>query len=103
MFSNETEIVLALQNGDEKAMETLFRTYYQRLCNYANTILNDLDESEEVVQQMFVQLWEKREKMESRKAEMDKWLEENDIDKSVVENLFGGQHGNGRGGMSIGF
>ncbi|MBK6400073.1 MAG: RNA polymerase sigma-70 factor [Bacteroidetes bacterium] len=64
MFSNETEIVLALQNGDEKAMETLFRTYYQRLCNYANTILNDLDESEEVVQQMFVQLWEKREKME---------------------------------------
>jgi hypothetical protein len=42
---------------------------------------------------------EKREKMESRKAEMDKWLEENDIDKSVVENLFGGQHGNGRGGM----
>ena len=64
MFSNETEIVLALQNGDEKAMETLFRTYYQRLCNYANTILNDLDESEEVVQQMFVQLWEKRETME---------------------------------------
>ncbi|MBK9026244.1 MAG: hypothetical protein IPL69_20480 [Saprospiraceae bacterium] len=34
------------------------------LCNYANTILNDIDESEEVVQQVFVQLWEKRETME---------------------------------------
>jgi RNA polymerase sigma-70 factor, ECF subfamily len=30
------------------------------LCNYANTILNDLDEAEEMVQNAFLTLWEKR-------------------------------------------
>ena len=64
VFTNEQELVQALQNGDEKAVESLFKSLYQRLCNYANTILNDIDESEEVVQQVFVQLWEKRETME---------------------------------------
>ena len=63
-FTDEIEIMQALQNGDEKAMESLFRTYYQRLCNYANTLLNDQDESEESVQQVFVTLWEKRQSME---------------------------------------
>lgn len=64
VFTNEQELVQALQNGDERAVETLFKSLYQRLCNYANTILNDIYESEEVVQQVFVQLWEKRETME---------------------------------------
>lgn len=64
VFTSETDLLLALHNGDEKAMEILFRQHYQRLCNYANTLLNDMDESEEVVQQLFVQLWEKRETME---------------------------------------
>lgn len=54
----------ALQNGDEGAMEMLFRNYYRRLCTYTNTILNDPDESEEIVQQVFVQMWEKRETMQ---------------------------------------
>lgn len=64
VFTNEQELVQALQNGDERAVEALFKSLYQRLCNYANTILNDIYESEEVVQQVFVQLWEKRETME---------------------------------------
>lgn len=40
--------------------EQVFRTYYERLCNYANTILNDMDEAEEMVQGTFMGLWEKR-------------------------------------------
>ncbi len=40
--------------------EWIFRQYYQGLCNYANTWLNDLDHAEEVVQNMFVRLWEKK-------------------------------------------
>lgn len=45
-------------------MESLFRDHYSRLCNYANILLSDKDESEEVVQQLFVQVWEKKESME---------------------------------------
>jgi RNA polymerase sigma-70 factor, ECF subfamily len=63
-FTNESELIRALKKGDEKAVEALFRSTYQRLCNYANTLLKDMDESEEVTQQVFVMLWEKRETME---------------------------------------
>jgi RNA polymerase sigma-70 factor (family 1) len=52
--------ISALQQGDEQVFEKIFRHYYQRLCNYAGSILNDMDEAEECVQQMFLNLWEKR-------------------------------------------
>jgi RNA polymerase sigma-70 factor (ECF subfamily) len=42
------------------AVEELFRTYYQPLCNYAFFFLKDIDESEEIVQGIFYNMWEKR-------------------------------------------
>jgi RNA polymerase sigma-70 factor (ECF subfamily) len=60
----DKHIFECLQKSDEEVFETFFRTYYQRLCNYANTILNDIDESEEMVQNAFVTLWEKRRSIE---------------------------------------
>jgi len=53
-----------LRNNDEQAFEDFFRTYYQRLCNYSNTILNDMVQSEEIVQGAFLTIWEKRESIE---------------------------------------
>lgn len=43
--------------------EIIFRQYYQSLCFYANTWLKDMDAAEEVVQNTFVKLWEKRESL----------------------------------------
>jgi len=57
----EADIALAIRQGNETAYEQVFRLYYERLCNYANTLLHDMDEAEEVVQSMFFKLWEKRE------------------------------------------
>ncbi len=42
----------------------IFRTYYQPLCNYAYSFLNDRDEAEEVVQASFITVWEKRNSMD---------------------------------------
>ncbi len=42
----------------------VFKTYYERLCNYANSFLNNMDEAEEMVQGTFLNLWEKREVIE---------------------------------------
>ncbi len=64
MYKDESTLLQALRSGDQAALESLFRSYYEALCNHANTLLNDIDESEEVVQQLFIQLWEKREAME---------------------------------------
>jgi RNA polymerase sigma-70 factor (ECF subfamily) len=61
---SEKYILDKLRSGDEQVFEEIFRTYYERLCNYANTILNDMDEAEEMVQNAFLVVWEKHESLD---------------------------------------
>ncbi len=51
-------------SGDLKAFEMIFRRYYKALVRYANTIVKDMDEAEDIVQQVFINLWEKAGVME---------------------------------------
>lgn len=60
MILAEKEFNEALQQSNMIVFEQVFRNYYERLCNYANTFLNDMDEAEEIVQSTFLGLWEKR-------------------------------------------
>lgn len=61
---SEQEIVGAIREGNERIFEETFRKYYQSLCNYANSILKEMDEAEEVVQNLFLSIWEKRSDLE---------------------------------------
>jgi RNA polymerase sigma-70 factor, ECF subfamily len=56
----EQNLYVALKEGKQTSFEMIFRTYYQPLCKYAYSFLNDRDEAEEVVQSSFIQVWEKR-------------------------------------------
>ena len=58
------QLMTTLQAGDITAFEMLFRTYYQPLCNYAYTFVQDRDEAEEIVQAIFLSVWEKRDKLD---------------------------------------
>ena len=60
MKLSDKQILECLQQSDEQVFELFFKTYYERLCNYANTILDDMDEAEEMVQNAFLTIWEKR-------------------------------------------
>lgn len=44
----------------------LFRTYYQPLCNYAYTFLQDRQDAEEIVQSTFLMVWEKKNELAIR-------------------------------------
>jgi len=57
------QLITTLKAGDLTAFEMLFRTYYQPLCNYAFTFVQDRDEAEEIVQSTFLNIWEKRENL----------------------------------------
>lgn len=58
-----TQAAPAIDNriNNESEYEFIFRQYYQGLCNYAAMFLKDMDSAEEIVQNVFVKLWEKRE------------------------------------------
>lgn len=45
-------------------IETLFHEHYQGLSRYAFSILKDQEEAEDVVQKLFVKLWDKRKDIE---------------------------------------
>ena len=49
--------------GNEKAFEVLFHKYYGHLCLFASSILNNDSSAEEIVQDFFVKLWEKRDQI----------------------------------------
>ncbi len=50
-----------IQHGDIGEFERLFTKYYEPLCRHANKILNDMDTSEDLVQEFFYQFWKNRE------------------------------------------
>jgi len=58
---SDLELITGLHDGNEIVFETVFKNYYERLCNYANTYINNMIEAEEMVQGTFLILWEKHE------------------------------------------
>lgn len=60
----EQNLFSSLKAGEERAFEKLFRNYYAPLCYYASKILQDDGAAEEIVQDFFVRLWEKRDEIE---------------------------------------
>lgn len=53
-----------IKSGSEKAFNKAFELYYTSLCYFTDTILHDFDLSRSVVQQVFVDMWVKREKLQ---------------------------------------
>lgn len=57
-MSSENKIsITRLIKGDENTFEYLFKSYYRRLVLFSNRILNDLPASEEIVSDVFTELW----------------------------------------------
>jgi RNA polymerase sigma-70 factor (ECF subfamily) len=64
-FVNTTDEHLfnKIKEDDEKAFDLLFRKYYTQLCRFAFTYLKDKDQSEEMVQEVFITIWNNRKKI----------------------------------------
>ncbi|HOK25178.1 MAG TPA: RNA polymerase sigma-70 factor [Bacteroidales bacterium] len=56
----EREIIRRIREGDIKEFETLFRSSYISLVKYAGTLVKDRDTAEEIVQDLFVKIWNER-------------------------------------------
>ena len=60
MESEERYIIEGLRSGRESAYRQLFEQYYQRLVVFANRYLEDLESARDVVQDLFVDLYDSR-------------------------------------------
>ena len=49
-----------LIKGEEDSYTYLIDTYHHRLCVYANSLVNDKYQAEDIVQNVFIRTWEKR-------------------------------------------
>lgn len=60
---NDELLFKQLKANDSNAFEILFKRHYANLCRRVNTMLNDEEASEDVVQQLFMKIWESRDTM----------------------------------------
>lgn len=59
--TDEMHLAEQIQKGDKSAFSHLFDLYYQPLCEYAFRYCNgDAEVMEDIVQEVFVRIWEKR-------------------------------------------
>ncbi len=55
----EKNILENLKKGDSKAFESVFKFWYEPLVNFADEYISDLESSRNIVQTIFMKLWEK--------------------------------------------
>ncbi|MBA4054065.1 MAG: RNA polymerase sigma-70 factor [Marivirga sp.] len=64
MLDSERDIINAIREGNTFAFQQVFNANYQALCQYSFTILKDSAEVQDIVQSVFLKIWEKRNELE---------------------------------------
>lgn len=59
-------LLVAIRQGDYMCYNQLFTRYYARLCQYVYSLLENKEDAEDVVQDLFLNLWNNRQKIDVR-------------------------------------
>ena len=62
----DKNIINLIKSGDQKALEQLYKRYYFSLCNFALQFVKSADYAEEIVSDVFLNIWLKREALTIR-------------------------------------
>jgi RNA polymerase sigma-70 factor, ECF subfamily len=60
----EEELLASLKNGEKSAIKILFQSYHAALCNVAFRLIRDRDEAKDIVQDVFIKVWNNRHSIE---------------------------------------
>ncbi|HAF31248.1 MAG TPA: RNA polymerase sigma-70 factor [Bacteroidales bacterium] len=60
MNFSEEKIFKQIKEGDIKQFEVLFKEYYEKLCQFGVKYVKNIEQSEEVVQDTFYNIWKNR-------------------------------------------
>lgn len=67
-YSNNDILIESLRNGDESAYTYLIDTYHHKLCVYVNSLVKNIYSAEDIVQNVFIKVWEQRTRLKSDHA-----------------------------------
>ncbi|MCA1919303.1 MAG: RNA polymerase sigma-70 factor [Flavobacterium piscis] len=59
-YDNNATLIESLSKGDEGAYNYLIDTYHHQLCVYANSLVKNIYSAEDIVQNVFIKVWEQR-------------------------------------------
>ncbi len=66
--TNDKLLVSRLNKNDMVAFDTLFKRYSEQLYGFSFSLLKNKEDSEEIVQEVFYRVWEKRNEIDSSKS-----------------------------------
>jgi RNA polymerase sigma-70 factor (family 1) len=66
LHDSNVELLLRIRNNDEGGFRELFTRYNAQLHRFVYRFLKDRDQSADVVQETFINLWQSREKLDAR-------------------------------------
>ena len=67
--STANKLFRRIKSGDEEALHSLFEIYFPRLNDFAARIISDTETSQDITQEIFVKVWEKRNEIEVQNIE----------------------------------
>ncbi len=62
-YKNPDDFIVHLKKGNEQAYVHLIRTYHKMLLSYAFSLANDYDMAQDIVQDVFLDIWKDRKKL----------------------------------------
>lgn len=65
MENSESTVINLIKEGNAQAFEKIFREYFKSLHAYAYTFMKDDEQAEEIVQNVFCRIWEKRDQLKT--------------------------------------
>jgi len=88
---NDTHLIDQIRQGDQKALSRLYDRYARIVYSLALAIVRDKRDAEEVVQEVFLQIWRRASKYDRDRASVYKWLtwmtRSRAIDKTRTKNF----------------
>ncbi len=70
----DSDLVERVAERDERALAELYERYSGLLCALARRILNDGPEAEEILQEVFLQVWNQAGRYDTRRSSVSTWL-----------------------------
>ncbi|MEC5144336.1 RNA polymerase sigma-70 factor [Chitinophaga sp. 212800010-3] len=64
----DKDLFLRIQHADMKAFDLLYKKYWHPLFSFANKLLRSYDDAQDIVQTVFISVWERRETLTIRQS-----------------------------------